>query len=295
MALVDTICAMEAQQLAWRYAGVRLVFAVLKILISSLTAFGVLVSGELIAELGYETAMEALEDRQARLDVACCMLAALTGEAVTEEVLSESLDGCGFGGGTNEAIVRDYVHQSIQSTDTYYAMIDAAGKAFVQVSVLGLNLCECGDCGIVTFDSPVGDLSYVVLFGSITGDGNPGQCGRGTVYVDEEPWPDADKFDIEIELPELQTVSGLSFDYNWYIEDAPSGIFGFWVELRDSSHEVIDDWDYASALPQQSWEHYKFSETPVANVKYVWLRLWLTCACPNEKDIRLDNIRVWCE
>lgn len=294
MSLVGTICALELQALTERYIGTALIFAALFILTGGLAAFGVLVVGSLIAGHSFTIARDALEDRAAQLAVACCMYEGLRGEPVTAVALAASLDSCGFTPGSNAAIVRDYVHRSIQGFDTYLGMLDAAGNAFVLASVMGLNLCECGDCGILTFDNPVYDLDYTLIFGTISGEGNPAQCGHGTVYTEPPPWPYRDRLELEIEMPTVQTVGGLSFDFNFYIADAPAGEIGFTIELRDVDHLPLAVWNDSPNPPQQSWESYTFAETPVADVKFIWVEIMFLCDCPNEKDLRVDNIRVFC-
>lgn len=292
MALVDTICAMEMQHLGWRYAGVRLVFAVLKILIAGFAAFGVVVMGELLAELGYDAAMAALGDRQARLDVACCMLAALTGEAVTAEVLSESLDGCGFGSGTNEAIVRDYVYESIQSTETYYAMIDAAGRAFVQTSVLGLNLCECGDCGYCGFDEPLYDMPYNIENGSLGIYGNPANCVHSTYYPDP-PYSHGQRIDTLFTLPEVSTVVKVTWDYIHGIPAFPGGEMKFTVDFYTDEMVLIDTWTALTTTTKDEWQT-RVNTGNESNVKYIKCGMWFFCDCPGANYIRLDNVRVFC-
>ncbi len=163
MSLVGTICALELQALIARYAGTALVFAGLFILTGGLSAFGVLLVGTLVAGFSFEVARDALEDRDAQLAVACCMNTYLQGEAVTSAVLSASLGACGFTPGSNAAIVRDYVNRSIQSEDTYFALVDAAGKAFVQASVLGIDLCECGQQWCYKFDFTIDDQGWTAV------------------------------------------------------------------------------------------------------------------------------------
>jgi len=292
MALVDTIAAMEQQALAWRYAGTRLIFAVLKILIPGFAAWGVLVLGELLGELTYEIAMAALDDRQARLDVACCMLAALKGEAVTEEVLSESLDGCGFTPGTNEAIVRDYVYESIQSTDTYYAMIDAAGRAFVQVSVLGINLCECGDCGYCGFDEPLYDMAYTIEYGVLDIGGNPANC----LHASEWTVPEYDhgrKVRAKFTLPAESTIAKVAWDFYHVNDSYPAGELAMLIYLYDDGDVLLDTWADTIETEKNKWEYHSDTGSQ-ATVSYIIIEMHFVCDCPLTREIRMDNVRVFC-
>lgn len=294
MSLVDTICAMEMQALSNRYAGAMLIFAVLMFLIPGFATFGVLVTGALIGSLGYDAAMAALGDRQARLDVACCMFDALQGEAVTEAVLSDSLDSCGFTPGTNEAIVRDYVYESIQSTETYYAMIDAAGRAFVMTSVLGVNLCECGQCGFCGFDDPLYDMPYTVEYGKVDIEGNPANCVHALPFDSPPPTIYGWRSTVLYELPEISTVSLVSWDA--YVAKPPGAgtDYNRTIELFDSSMVLQDTWADTVTPTQDEWIHDSESDTPVADIKYVRIRLQYQTAFSGDSEIRADNVRIVC-
>lgn len=292
MALVDTIAAMEMQHLAWKYAGARLIFAVLKILIAGFAAFGVVVLGELLAELGYETAMAALADRQARLNVACCMYEALKGEAVTEAVLSDSLDACGFTPGTNSAIVRDYVHASIQHTETYYAMIDAAGRAFVQVSVLGLNLCECGDCGFCSFDLPFSDMPYVLEVGTLDIGGNPANCLHSEYIVPDPPFETEQAIHALFTLPSVSTVIKVTWDT--FLTGSKTSInCGHRIWFFNESMEQVGYWDREAVEGKNEW-HVSVNTGNVSLVKYMRIQYNLVDQLPSDWLMRLDNVRGFC-
>jgi len=293
MSLVGSIAAMEAQALTVRFVGAALIFAALFLLTGGFAAFGVLVVGQLVAGVSYTAAMAALQDREALLAVACCMYEGLRDEAVTAAVLADSLDACGFVGGSNAAIVRDFVHRSIQSPDTYLAMLDACGQAFVMTSILGLNLCECGDCGVLTFDLPGSDLSYVVNYGYVDSEGNPAQC----LHASEWTIPEYDhgrKLDIQVSLPLPQTVAKITWDSYHRNDSFPTGELARYVYLLDDEEEQLALWSGTIEPDKGVWFSDSLYGTPVADVSYIRLVETFVCDCPLTREIRADNIRVFC-
>jgi len=293
MSLVGSIAAQEAQALTMRYIGSALVFAALFILTGGFAAFGVLVVGTLIAGVSYTAAMDALQDRAALLAVACCMYEGLQGQAVTQVALANSLNACGFIGGSNEAIARDFIHRSLQADTTYYAMIDAAGRAWTQLTVLGLNLCECGDCGICTFDNPGSDLPYTVEYGEIAANGNPGQCSHALEWT-SPPYSHGRRLTMVFELPALQTVHKVSWDCYHRVDSFPTGQLGQYVELLDEFQVPLANWSATIDTTKMVWFTSNLSGTPTSDVKYIRLNLQFVCDCPLPREIRADNIRVFC-
>lgn len=293
MSLVGTICAGELQALTERYIGSALIFAALFILTGGAVAFGVLVVGSLIAGVGYTAAKAALEDRDAQLQVACCMYEGLRGKAVTSAVLSDSLDACGFIAGSNAAIVRDFVDRSIQSEDTYFAMLDIAGKMFVQASVTGINLCECGDCGICTFDNPGSDLPHTYEYGLVGVDGNPGACAHAEEWT-APPYSNGRRLEVTFEMPVEQTVSRVSWDCYHVNDSFPAGQLARLVYLLDDEKSVLDTWGSTIGSVKDEWYTDYLTGTPVAEVKFIRLYLRFVCDCPLTREIRADNVRVFC-
>lgn len=188
----------------------------------------------------------------------------------------------------------DYFYRNFVNVASYKALIDRFSLGMNDDDTDWITLCDtCQELiGQVTFDDEE-DLDYEVLFGTVDDTGNPDLCGHGTEYVDTAPWPYRVRFEIEIELPTAQTVNGCSFDFNWYILQVPAGELGLRVELRDSSHEVLETWNEVDNFPQSSWQSYRFGKPPVESVKYVWVRLFLLCDCPLAKYIRVDNIQIF--
>lgn len=293
MSLVGSIAAQEAQALTERYIGTALIFAALFILTGGFAAFGILVVGTLIAGVSYTAAMAALEDREALLAVACCMYDGLKGVAVTQVAFAASLGSCGFTPGSNSAIARDFVHRSIQADTTYYAMVDSAGKAYIQTTVLGLNLCECGDCGICTFDNPVGDLLYTLEYGTIAGNGNPGQCVHASEWT-QPPFSHGRKLTIEFELPTAQTVNKVSWDCYHVNDSFPAGQLNRVVTLSDALHAPLAVWQGTISTVKNAWFADNLADTPEPLVKFVELELKYVCDCPLTREVRADNVRVFC-
>jgi hypothetical protein len=293
MSLVGSIAAQELQALTERYIGSALIFAALFILTGGFAAFGVLIVGTLIAGVSYTAARAALEDREAQLAVACCMFDGLKSQPVTQVAFAASLGSCGFVGGTNAAIVRDFIDRSIQAETTYFAMVDSAGKAYVQAAVLGINLCECGDCGILTFDNPASDLSYTLEYGSIGTNGNPAQCLHAGVYSDP-PFPNGRKSTIELELLTPLLVNKVSWDAYVDIEGGSGGNYARTVEFRDELGVLIETWQGTIMPTKMEWFNDNLADTPVPLVKYVKINLQFVCACPGTLEIRSDNLRVFC-
>lgn len=292
MSLVDTISAMEVQALTDRYAGFALILAGLMILMPGFIAFGVIIAGALIGGYGYEVAVAALQDRDAKLAVACCMFDYLQGKAVTLAELSVSLDACGFVGGSNEAIVRDYVDASIQHETTYLAMLDIAGRAFVQTSVLGINLCECGDCGICTFDDPVNDLPYSLIFGTLGINGNPANCLHAVEWT-SGGFPHGRRVEARFDLPAVSTINKVSWNFYHVNTGFPGGALAESVSFFDSGDNFLAQWAASPVTPKGSWETASFSGSQ-ANVAYAIIYMAFVCNCPGTREIRMDNVRFFC-
>jgi len=292
MSLVQSIAAQEAQAISKRYAGFALILAGLMILIPGFVAFGVIIVGALIGGYGYEVAMSALQDRDAILAVACCMYDYLQGKAVTSAVLKLSLNACGFVGGSNKAIVRDYVYESIQHETTYLAMLDACGKAFVQTSVLGLNLCECGDCGICTFDYPATDLYYGINFGTLGIEGNPAQCLHAEEWT-SGGFPHGRRVDATFELQVVSTLTKVSWDYYHVNSSFPGGALAQVVLFYDEFLNYLGNWQQTPVTPKGSWESVALTGT-MANVAYIQVYMAFVCNCPGTRIIRMDNVRIYC-
>jgi len=91
----------------------------------------------------YADSRAALMDNIALELVACCMAEALQGETVDETEFALSLSSCGFAALTNEEIVREYVAASFSELESYLTFIDATGRAWVALTIGGIDDCLC--------------------------------------------------------------------------------------------------------------------------------------------------------
>jgi len=89
-----------------------------------------------------EVALHALEDPIAVNHVICCMVDSLAGEPITRGAFEASLDSCGFIGGSNEAIVRDFVASSFVKAGNWASFVDALGTAYLAAQA-GVRDCPC--------------------------------------------------------------------------------------------------------------------------------------------------------
>ncbi len=294
MSLVGTICAMEVQALEARYVGSAVIFALAFVLTGGVAAFGIILVGSLIAGYGYTVSRAALEDRSAQLDVACCMLDGLTGQPVTLTALQNSLSACGFTVGSNAAIVRDYVDRTCQYERTYLALLDVCGQTYIQATVLGLNLCECGDCGICTFDNPLSDLAYSVLYGTVGGDGNPAQCLHGIEFTGPPPNTYRIRQKTLFDLPAPMTVDKVSWDIYIKKPAAAGSNYSMTVKLFDSLMVEQASWFAVHAFTAETWISDNVSDVGVPNISFVEVETRLVTSFVGAKEMRVDNVRVFC-
>lgn len=293
MSLVGSICAQELQTLNFKMTGAIILFGVLFILTGGFLALGVIITGTLVAGVTYEAAKAALEDRDAQLAVACCMYNALIGQSITQPVFAASLDSCGFIGGTNEMICRDFVHRSIQFEETYLSMIDQCGKAYHQAHILGVNLCECGECGICTFDLPLSDLQYYVQYGRVASEGNPALCVHGEHWDNLPTFPYGARSEVTYELPSPITVNRVTFD-TYQINAYQPGDLDRIIKLLDSAEVVLATWSETAVNPPKGeWFVSDISDMPVPLVKYVRIELVFVNSYGEPNEVRADNIRIF--
>lgn len=132
-AFVKLFAAQKAQQLKLTYGGLAAVLALITLLVPGLgwiLAAGIYIAigaAVLVGGVAYAAAIEALEDETALQDVSCCLKDSLAGLSVTEAHWNAALGSCGFGVGTNSAIVRDFVAAAL--ADNYLTFLDALGTA----------------------------------------------------------------------------------------------------------------------------------------------------------------------
>lgn len=190
----DTALCMAAQQFvaSWAFikvldleAGLLGVYGAM--ILATVISGGLLlgVAAGVLSLVGYtlQVALTALKDEQALSDVACCMYSGLQGGAVSQAVFETALDSCGFTAGTNEAIVRDLIADTIDELPNYLAFLDAAGNAY-GLAALGVGSCVCDEWNFLIDDfgsvpnviaSGIVDSMGTIIAGEIEGnDGGPG-------------------------------------------------------------------------------------------------------------------------
>lgn len=124
--------------------------------------------------LGYATIWDGiselvLNDDEARELVACCMYDALQGSTLTQVAFENSLDGCAFTGGTNEAQIAGAIVGMLDDTDIYMAFVDFVNEKY-RPAVLGLVTCPCAEetewTSILDFTIDDYNMQYLSVLGS---------------------------------------------------------------------------------------------------------------------------------
>lgn len=157
-AYVGGYAARKVQELDVSFIGAYVLIAAVTVLTGGIGLLaGMFIDGAgLVGGHSYLDSRAALLDETALQKVACCMYENLRGESVDQLTFQASLGGCLFTPGSNEEIVREYIVSSFPALESYLSFIDATGRAFVQVDVFGVDLCDCEPGNFVhTFDFTV--------------------------------------------------------------------------------------------------------------------------------------------
>lgn len=165
-AYVGSYAARKVQELDAAFGGLFVLIAGVFLLTGGIGILaGMFVGGAaLVAGVTYTTARAALLDEEALQAVACCMYNELRDNPVDQFTFQDSLLFCGFLPGSNSAIVRDLVESTFSELESYLSFIDATGRAFVQVDVFGIDLCDCEPGAFVhTFDFLWDDGGWEVM------------------------------------------------------------------------------------------------------------------------------------
>lgn len=103
--------------------------------------------GSVISLVGVTTtaAVAALRDEAALDDVACCLKSGLLSAPINEAAFVAGLGGCGFAGGSNAAIVRDFVAAVL--AENYLVFLDLLGTAYDTIQRGEEVYCPCPDEG----------------------------------------------------------------------------------------------------------------------------------------------------
>ncbi len=137
----------------------------------------------LVGGHSYADSRAALLDEDALQAVACCMYDNLRGESVDQVTFQLSLGGCLFAPGSDAEIIREYVVSSFPALESYLSFIDATGRAFVQVSIYDVDVCDCEPGDFVhIFNFLLDDGGWEVM----TAESRPyGNYVLGTGWVSE--------------------------------------------------------------------------------------------------------------
>lgn len=113
-------------------------------LASSVSIVGGVIASVLVGGLAYITsiALNAFNDTDALDNVVCCMKSGLDGQAVNQSNFENSLNGCSFDVGSNEAIIRDIIASDLGQLVNWLSFLNALGDAFVFANN-GVVLCPC--------------------------------------------------------------------------------------------------------------------------------------------------------
>lgn len=286
--LVKTMAGMELSELYWRNEGIRKPFFDLLQFTGDILGLGFTYKGTLIAGDSWDEVKEAMEDPEAIRKIACCLFNNLRGENVTQAVLADGLDGCGFAAGTKENLAAKYIRRNLDGTETYYALIDAVGNAYVRATVLNQLDCLCSQIGIVTFDDPVNDLGYSHEYGEVSWDnGNPKRSHKGEFWSDTKPY--GRRTAIRINLTEEMTIKGVHFDF--YHKAAANHDLRFLVTLYDSSLTQLDQWDETWTTDKEIWSStnwYPWED----DVQFIDVDLMFNVSENLDYELFLDNVRV---
>jgi len=125
----------------------------------SISIVGGIIAGTVLAGLALITqvAMDAMQDEDALDNVVCCMYNALNEAVVNQANFEASLDACGFGGGTNEAIIRDLIASDLDQFNNWLSFLNSLGDSYVLAQV-GVFSCPCFDIWTSFLDFTTDDL-----------------------------------------------------------------------------------------------------------------------------------------
>jgi len=200
MQLVDFMCEAELEyrrQIALLSAITLIIMAIIGAIITVATlgtaipiylaisaslagGFGVLFGGLSEAIITDDTAKDA---------VVCCMRDALFGATITQTTFENSLDNCGFTGGTNEAQLSSAIAQLLTQSDMYVSFLDYMQRAY-KLAELGIASCICDETWTSVLDLTISDYSFVYGVGQL---GNPaGVWTNGVGIVGSEYQGDGD-------------------------------------------------------------------------------------------------------
>jgi len=153
------------------------------------TPFIGLIALSILGGLAYitQTAINAVNAADAVSDVICCMYSGLYGQAVNQANFIASLDGCAFGIGSNQAIVRDLIASDLNQNKNWYSFLNALGDSWVLLEAGVDYTCACvpEPTWSHSFDFTVTDGGFVVsTSGLVSGNQGVWISGTGWRYGD---------------------------------------------------------------------------------------------------------------
>lgn len=293
-------------------ASVALGISIVVGIIASISVVGGIIASVLVGGLTYITsvAMDAMQDESALDAVACCMFNALDGTAITQANFETCLDGCGFAGGSNAAIVRDIIASDLNQFKNWLSFINQVGNSY-PLAQSGIVDCPCSmpyDIW-VTFDDVVTseyeisvDTSFYTGYTVITPAvlqsndlGNPipsfkcaylsagsNRARRGRVLVD---------------LLSPKTVHSASFEYYYDKPPAANNVTDRRIAFLDDTMTLItQNFSTANNTVIDTWTEWVATGLPVSNVRYIACSMSITGASSvyTEANTRIfiDNIRA---
>jgi hypothetical protein len=158
--------------------------------------------------------IEALDDEETRRKVACCMYDNLRGVAITEANFNASLTGCGFGGLSDEEIVRDMMEAGVNDRDNWLAFVAVLGNFMSNVGDLETD-CLCG-LFEHTFDFEIDDQGWTTRaeddrdFGTYTAG-----VGWESVFGFQAVWAER----LYMQIQDFDEREVLSIEAVWIVND----------------------------------------------------------------------------
>lgn len=159
--------------------GVALVVSIL----SGITVVGGIISIAILGSLVYMTQdyLDAIQNTDALDRVACCMLDALNGTAITMANFETCLDACAFAGGTDEYLITELVMSDLDKLDNWLSFINQIGNSY-PLAQIGVYDCPCTEDWESIVDFTVDDYGFVFQ----TTSGNPvGSWSNGVGLICE--------------------------------------------------------------------------------------------------------------
>lgn len=211
-------------------ASIGLGIAVIVGLAASITIVGGIIASVLVGGLAYITsiAMNAMQDKEALDDVACCMYSNLDGLAITSGNFELALDGCSFSPGSNQAIIRDIIASDLDQFSNWLSFIDQLGSSY-DLAQIGVIDCPCTDP--TWSQTLVSNSDFSLMTPVIVPNANPSNCIGGfdiniidSCYVSLSASSTVG-LRVEVAVPLGSVITDISFDVQWVALRSIGGMF----------------------------------------------------------------------